>query len=82
MAKVCWLMFIWAIISSLMRRVCGCVGVWGGGGGEGREITYQSLHCHHQNDFCIMMGTDESHFNVSITVRDKVTRQVSKDHNF
>ena len=35
------------------------------GGGE-REIIYLSLHCHHQNDFCIMMGSDESHFNVSV----------------
>ena len=40
-------------------------------GGEGvwrwgqREIIYLSLHCHHQNDFCIKMGSDESHFNVS-----------------
>ena len=33
-----------------------------------------SLHCHHQNDSCIKMGSDESHFNVSlIIVRDKVT---------
>ena len=30
-----------------------------------REIRYLSLHCHHQNDFCIKMGSDESHFNVS-----------------
>ena len=37
---------------------------WGGGGGEG-EIIYISLHCHHQNDFCIKVGSDESHFNVS-----------------
>ena len=41
-----------------------------GGGAEGvrsvgGEIIYQSLHCHHQNDFCIKMGSDESHFNVS-----------------
>ena len=41
------------------------------GGGKGvwrrgkREIIYLSLHCHHQNDFCIKMGSDESHFNVS-----------------
>ena len=28
-----------------------------------REIIYLSLHCHHQNDFCIKMGSDESHFN-------------------
>ena len=37
-----------------------------GGGGGGREIIYLSLHCHHQNDFCIKMGIDESHFNVSV----------------
>ena len=50
-----------------------------GYGGEGRErfyiYIYISLHCHHQNDSCITMGSDESHFNVSLTVRDKVTRQ-------
>ena len=40
-----------------------------------REIIYLSLHCHHQNDSCIKMGSDESHFNVSLIVRDKVTRQ-------
>ena len=40
-----------------------------------REIIYLSLHCHHQNDFCIEMGSDESHFKVSLIVRDKVTRQ-------
>ena len=27
----------------------------GGGGVEGREIIYFSLHCHHQNDSCIKM---------------------------
>ena len=53
----------------------------GGGGvwrwGE-REIIYLSLHCHHQNDFCIKVGSDESHFNVSlIIVRDKVTIKTS-----
>ena len=37
----------------------------GGGGREEREIIYLSLHCHHQNDSCIKMGNDESHFNVS-----------------
>ena len=25
----------------------------------GGEIIYLSLHCHHQNDFCIKMGSDE-----------------------
>ena len=49
-------------------------------GGE-REIIYLSLHCHHQNDSCIKMGSDESHFNVSLTVRDKVTRQCPQTTN-
>ena len=40
-----------------------------------RESIYLSLHCHHQNASCIKMGSDESHFNVSLIVRDKVTRQ-------
>ena len=44
------------------------------GGGGGGESIYLSPHCHHQNDSCIKMGSDESHFNVSLTVRDKVTR--------
>ena len=44
-------------------------------GGGGEEIIYLSLHCHHQNDSCIKMGSDESHFNVSLIVRAKVTRQ-------
>ena len=30
----------------------------------GEREVYLSLHCHHQNDFC-MVGSDESHFNVS-----------------
>ena len=39
-----------------------------------REIIYLSLHCHHQNDSCIKMGSDESHFNISLIMWDKVTR--------
>ena len=31
-----------------------------------REMIFLSLHCHHQNDSCIKMGSDESHFNVSV----------------
>ena len=42
--------------------------------GEDGEYIYLSLHCHHQNDFCIKMGSDESHFNVLLIARDKVTR--------
>ena len=37
-------------------------GVWTWGE---REIIYPSLHCHHQNDFCIKVGSDERHFKVS-----------------
>ena len=44
-----------------------------GGEGEGDQL-YLSLHCHHQNVSCIKMGSDESHFNVSLIMRDKVTR--------
>ena len=44
----------------------------GYGGGE-EQILYLSLHCHHLNDFCIKVGSDESYFNVSLIVRDKVT---------
>ena len=47
-----------------------------------REIIYLSLHCHHQNDTCIKMGSDESHFNVSLIVRDKVTKQCPQTTTF
>ena len=40
-------------------------------------MIYLSLHCHHQNDSCIKVGSDESHFNVSLIVRDKVARRLS-----
>ena len=51
-----------------------------GGGGtevgeEGDYIVYLSLHCHRQNDSCVKIGCDESHFTVSLVVMDKVTRQ-------
>ena len=39
-----------------------------------KGIIYLSLPCHHQNDSCIKMGSDESHFNVVLIVRNKVTR--------
>ena len=51
------------------------------GGGVERGLKYLSLHCHHQKDSCIKMGSDESHFNVSFIVSDKVTMTVSTDHN-
>ena len=40
----------------------GSGGVWRWGE---KEIIYLSLHCHRQNDSCIKMDSDESHFNVS-----------------
>ena len=33
------------------------------------------------NDSCIKMGSDESHFNVSLIVMDKVTRQCPQTNN-
>ena len=54
----------------------------GYGGGGKREIIYLSLHCHHQNDYRIKMGGDESHFNVSLIVRDKVTGQCPQTTTF
>ena len=51
---------------------------------EGEEGDYVStaILCHHQNDSCIKMGSDESQFNISLIVRDKVTKSVSINHNF
>ena len=46
-----------------------------------REIIYLSLHCHHQNDSCIKMGSDESHFNVSVGSNGQSHRTVSTNHN-
>ena len=37
----------------------------GGYGGGGGEIINLSLHCHHQNNSCIKVASDESHFNAS-----------------
>ena len=54
-------------------------GVWRWGE---REIIYLSLHCYYENDFCIKVGSDESHFNVSLIVRVKVTRQCLQTTNF
>ena len=45
-----------------------------------REIIYLSLHCHHQNDPCIKMGSDESHFNVSVGSDGQSHETVSTDH--
>ena len=46
-----------------------------------REIIYLSLHCHHQNDFCIKMGSDESHFNVSVGSDGQSHKTLSTNHS-
>ena len=46
-----------------------------------REIIYLSLHCHHQNDLCIKMGSDESHFNVSVGSDGQSHMTLSTNHN-
>ena len=46
-----------------------------------REIIYLSLHCHHQNASCIKMGSDESHFNVSVGSDGQSHKTVSTNHN-
>ena len=51
--------------------MCVCGGGGGGGGGDYILIATPSP----PDDSCIKMSRDESHFNVSFTVRDKVTRQ-------
>ena len=42
---------------------------------EGRIYTDRYTDFHHRNDSCVKMGSDESHCNVSLIMRDKVTRQ-------
>ena len=42
---------------------------------------YLSLRCHHQNDSCIKMGSDESHFNVSVGSDGQSHKTVSTTHN-
>ena len=53
-------------------------GVWSWGE---REIICLSLHCHHQNDFCIKVCSDESHFNVSEGSDGQSHKTVSTNHN-
>ena len=50
-------------------------------GGRGGRFMYLSLYCHHQNDSCIKMGSDESHFNVSVGSDGQSHKTVSTNHN-
>ena len=68
------LLLSWCLTSTEAIRLIGDgekgEGVWRwgereyGGGGRGRLYTYRYSHL--QNDSCIKMGSDESHFNVSV----------------
>ena len=49
--------------------------------GGGGEIVYLSLPCHHQNYFCIKMGSDESHFNFSVGSDGQSHKTESTNHN-
>ena len=40
----------------------------------------QSLHCHHHNDSCIKMGSNESHFNISVGSDGQSHTTVSTNH--
>jgi len=51
------------------------------GGRGGLEIIYLSLHCPHHNDLCIKMGSNESHFNVSVGSDGQSHKTVSTNHN-
>ena len=48
-------------------------------GGEGDYILIATLS--HQNDTCFKMGSDESHFNVSVGNDGQSHRTVSTNHN-
>ena len=51
-----------------------------GGGGRGR--VYTNRYTVTTRMTCIKMGSDESHFNVSLIVRDKVTRPCPQTTTF
>ena len=56
-------------------------GVWRWGGGK-REVIYLSLHCHHQNDFCIKVGSDESHSNVSVSANHNLFEETGEPKRY
>ena len=70
-----------------MGRRKGVAAGWGWGAAKGvwrwrkMEIIYLPLHCHHQNDSCIKMGSNESHFNVSVGSDGQSHKTVSTNHH-
>ena len=56
----------------------------GAGGGGGTEVEEEGDYAsigHHQNDSCIKMGNNKSHFNVLLIVRGRSHKTVSTNHN-
>ena len=53
-----------------------------GYGGGGRETVYTYRYTVTTRMTCIKMGSDESHFKVSLIVKDKVTRQCPQISTF
>ena len=51
------------------------------GGGPGLARLCRTLHCHHQNNSCLKIGSDDSHFNISLIVRGKVATEVTVSIN-
>ena len=49
--------------------------------GEGDYMAYRYTVTTDQNDFCIKMGSDESHFNVSVGSDGQSHKTVSTNHN-
>ena len=49
--------------------------------GEEGDYIPIAIHGHHQNDSCIKMGIDESHFNVSVGSDGQSHKTVSTNHN-
>ena len=56
--------------------------VGGGGGGTWREVGAISNANHNQNDSCIKMSSDESHFKCFIHCEGQGQKTVSINHNF
>ena len=49
-------------------------------GEEGYIYIYIALYCHHQNDSCTKMGSDESHFKVSLITCEGQSRKTVHVH--
>ena len=51
-------------------------------GEEGNYIILPiAIHCHHQNNFCVKKGSNESHFNVSVGSDGQSHKTVFTNYN-